>query len=130
MRYTQRWRDRDVERMRGRPKNGEKIVKWSNREKKEKKRVLKGWGGSPVDVVLGVRHPVLLDDALGGQVRDGAAEPVAADVIRPGEPIPPGQAKIGDLRKGAEDGSHLFRTRTVFSLFQTHDSCDSLALIV
>ena len=90
-------------------------------EKKEKKRGAQNqkrerWGGrSPVDVVFGVRHPVLRDDALGGQVCDGATEPVTADVIRPGEPIPPGQAKIGDLRGQGWEPSFKNKNPTMFS---------------
>lgn len=44
----------------------------------------------PVHVVLGVRHSVLFNDALGGQVGNGAAEAISADVISPGEAVPPG----------------------------------------
>lgn len=44
----------------------------------------------PVHVVLGVRHSVLFNDALGGQVGNGTTEAISTDVISPGEAVPPG----------------------------------------
>lgn len=54
----------------------------------------------PVDVVLGVRHAVLLNDALRRQVGDGPAEAVPADVISPGQAVPPRQPEVRYLRWG------------------------------
>lgn len=52
----------------------------------------------PVDIVLGVGHSVLLNDALRRQVGNGSAEAVSADVISPGEAVPPRQPEIRYLR--------------------------------
>lgn len=56
----------------------------------------------PVDVVLGVRHSVLLNDALRRQVGDGPAEAVPADVISPGQAVPPRQPEVRYLRWGGD----------------------------
>lgn len=40
--------------------------------------------------MLGVRHSVLFNDALGRQVGNGTTEAISTDVISPGEAVPPG----------------------------------------
>lgn len=54
----------------------------------------------PVNIVLGVGNSVLLDDALRWQVGYGTAEAVSADVISPGQAVPPRQPEIRYLRRG------------------------------
>lgn len=59
----------------------------------------------PVHIMLGVKEPALLPDALRREVGDGAEQAVHAEVMRVGQPIALGQPEVGNLEQSGEEGA-------------------------
>ena len=59
----------------------------------------------PVHVMLGVKEPALLPDALRREVGDGAEQAIHAEVMRVGQPVALGQPEVGNLEQSGEEGA-------------------------